>query len=136
MNKITSGTDNASKTYGKNIKTAYADNLADELEKSRAAAQHKLNVKAKKVISRVKARTHDNGGWAEPGWNYNGTGAPEMALNNAQGRALERAINNTTHNTGGHTFNVTIDAKSLKELKTATDFVNRLETTARSGRRK
>ena len=36
---------------------------------------------------------HDNGGWAMPGFNYNGTGKPEMFLNEAQGKALERRIN-------------------------------------------
>lgn len=38
------------------------------------------------------AGIHDNGGYMQPGWNFNGTGKAELALNAAQGEALQKRI--------------------------------------------
>jgi SLT domain-containing protein len=53
---------------------------------------------------------YDNGGWASPGWNFNGTSKPEMMLNNAQGAALEQNIRGIG---GGHHTTVYIDGVAV-----------------------
>jgi hypothetical protein len=52
---------------------------------------------------------YDNGGWASPGWNFNGTSKPELMLNNAQGAALEQNIRGL----GGHHTTVYIDGVAV-----------------------
>lgn len=74
---------------------------------------------------------YDNGGWASPGWNFNGTSKPEMMLNSAQGAALEQSIRGL----GGHHTTVYIDGVAVAHKAVVHDNNAEIIRTLRAGQK-
>lgn len=73
---------------------------------------------------------YDNGGWNGPGWSWNGTGKPEMHLNDSQGKALERRISGDGGYAIGelhiHVGGSVSEAEATKIAKKVRDELNKL----------
>lgn len=80
----------------------------------------------------------DNGGWMQPGWNYNGGGQPEMALNEHQGAALEKRIAGDDSSPQMISVSVYLDGEIVdQKIEAAVDSNNAATVNAlRRGRRR
>jgi phage-related protein len=74
---------------------------------------------------------YDNGGWMQPGWNYSGLRGPEMALNTAQGAALEKSIAGL--GSGGTTVKVYVDGVEVAHKAVVEDNNAELIRSLRTG---
>jgi phage-related protein/SLT domain-containing protein len=78
---------------------------------------------------------YDNGGWLQPGWNYNGLGVPEAVLTPQQLRVLEGAAAVGVTAAGGSPVTYVINARTADFTVADLDRVQRVqEARARVGR--